>query len=330
MLVDANTKTARMVACAAVLVAAGCHSTMSWKFGQSLGSNDAEKLVFSVFGASLDVAKVFALAFAVHSWDRRRHIKAACCILVWLTTVAYSGAAALGFAALSRDTVVAGRTSDVTDYRAHTSEQKRLTEQMEQARLNPLFTASYGCTDYNRNAVRGEARKVAELCSGYWRADNVLAELKPQVKSATLTETDPQAALMARITGYPRETVAVALAVFLAGVAEIVSAVGTWVFSSSRRKPDKREAKERDNPKQDATVSMKATVPNGCRDGNDAETVIAALQKAGRPVTNDELATILNVSKSEASKRVSSLNGSVQRVRVGRKVAISLSGQQLH
>jgi hypothetical protein len=57
---------------------------------------------------------------------------------------------------------------------------------------------------------------------------------------------------------------------------------------------------------------------------DETEAVFAALKKAGRPVTNTELAGIMGCSEGESSKRVSALNGQVRRVRVGREVAISL------
>ena len=62
----------------------------------------------------------------------------------------------------------------------------------------------------------------------------------------------------------------------------------------------------------------------------DAATVIAALAKAKRPLTNDELAAKLGVTKGEASKRVTALNGAVRRIRMGRHVQISLPEQRLH
>ena len=52
--------------------------------------------------------------------------------------------------------------------------------------------------------------------------------------------------------------------------------------------------------------------------------VLAALILAGNPVTNDELATLMDVSKSEASKRVSAIDGHIRKIRDGRKVQISL------
>lgn len=57
----------------------------------------------------------------------------------------------------------------------------------------------------------------------------------------------------------------------------------------------------------------------------DEMAVISALRKAGRPVTNDELAGLMGVSKSEASKRVSACNGHIHRAREGREVRISLN-----
>jgi hypothetical protein len=213
---------------------------MNYRFGLSLSPDPIEKYVFGVFSVAVDVAKVFALAFAAYAFERGRWIKGAFGILVWATTVTYSMAAAVGFAALARDQVVAGRSADVTDYKANVAEQKRLSEQMEQARTNPLFTETYGCTEFSRTATKGVERKKAELCSGYWSAANAIQEIKPQVRAATMTDADPQTALLARVTGYARENVAIGLAVWLAIVAEIVSALGTWTFSASRRKPERR------------------------------------------------------------------------------------------
>jgi hypothetical protein len=254
-MIDANSKMARSITAAAVLTAAACHSVMSWRFGQSLGATELEKNIFSVFGGALDVCKVFALAFAAYAWEKGRKAKAAACLVVWATTVVYSGVAAMGFAALSRDTIVAGRTSDVAEYKATAAELNRLLAQMEAARANPMFAETYGCTEYAKGAARGEARKRAEFCSAYWRADLDRAALRPQIKATTATEADPQAALMARVLGTSRETMATALAIFLAVVAEIVSALGTWTFSTSRRKPERPKAAAREPRKPQLVVS---------------------------------------------------------------------------
>ena len=52
--------------------------------------------------------------------------------------------------------------------------------------------------------------------------------------------------------------------------------------------------------------------------------VYAALLVAGKPVTNDELARLLRLSKGETSRRVAQLEGRVHKTRVGRTVQISI------
>ena len=56
----------------------------------------------------------------------------------------------------------------------------------------------------------------------------------------------------------------------------------------------------------------------------EQRTVIAALLAAAEPLTNQELARRMAVSPGEASKRVTSLNGQLVKVRLGRQVHISL------
>jgi hypothetical protein len=57
---------------------------------------------------------------------------------------------------------------------------------------------------------------------------------------------------------------------------------------------------------------------------SDADLVRAALARAGRPVSNDELASLMGVTKGEASKRVAALDGEVRKLRSGRCLQISL------
>ena len=57
---------------------------------------------------------------------------------------------------------------------------------------------------------------------------------------------------------------------------------------------------------------------------SDADLVRAALARAGRPVSNDELAALMGVTKGEASKRVAALDGEVRKLRNGRCLQISL------
>lgn len=79
-----------------------------------------------------------------------------------------------------------------------------------------------------------------------------------------------------------------------------------------------------------ATVATVATVASKSRPAArqplpEHQAVLAALRKAARPLSNDELAAILGVHKGTASKRVKALGPMVRKVQVGRQVALSLA-----
>lgn len=61
----------------------------------------------------------------------------------------------------------------------------------------------------------------------------------------------------------------------------------------------------------------------------DLQIVLTALEKAGRPVSNDELAAMCAVSKGEASKRVANCGNAVMIRKVGRCHAISPNYQMV-
>lgn len=61
----------------------------------------------------------------------------------------------------------------------------------------------------------------------------------------------------------------------------------------------------------------------------DLQIVLTALEKAGRPVSNDELAAMCSVSKGEASKRVANCGNAVVVRKVGRCHAISPNYQMV-
>ena len=86
-MLDANTRTARTIAVAAVMGATVVHSSFNAVFGWSMGSTEFEKYLFAGFGVCTDVCKVFSLAFAAYAFERRRWFKGLCCLVVWVTTI---------------------------------------------------------------------------------------------------------------------------------------------------------------------------------------------------------------------------------------------------
>ena len=116
---------------------------------------------------------------------------------------------------------------------------------MEAARTNPYFQETYGCT---RDLAVGRGfhyDRAKQFCHMYWRASAAYDAIKPVVRNATLTQSDPQTAIVATVLSIPREHAAIGLALFVALVAEIVSSLGVYTFSKSLHKPSRAERKER-------------------------------------------------------------------------------------
>lgn len=182
---------------------------------------------------------------------------------------------------------------------------------------------------YTAEQAAGQAALLAKRAEGadarYWTLVAQLAEFKPIIPANV--ELKNAAKLWALITGYDEGKSNEALELLWPLLLSYLTEIGTVAFLHYGIGHARREFPAvRQLPAPSATVSTprKPVKPLKQRRPGDFELVQTALARAGRPVTNDELATLLNVTKGEASKTVTGLEGAVRRVRFGRHVAISL------
>jgi len=109
---------------------------------------------------------------------------------------------------------------------------------------------------------------------------------------------------------------------------EIATVVFMGIGLSGREQRPKREAEAPLEQKEPFQFHRRTLEPLS----TDAATVVRALQTVRRPVSNDELAALMSVTKGEASRRatIALENGLIVRQRLGREVAISLAKQKLN
>jgi len=200
----------RSLAILAILVAGVCTTAMNWRFSYQLGTSTWDSYTWAIFSVALDVTKWLMLPFAALAW-RARKLRAAAAFAIWLVATIYSFTAAIGFAALNRETSVAER-------QAQTDLQKTL----QLMRQSPRWQSSAGCAD-------ATAPLSKEFCMRY-------AATEARLKDAP-QEADPQSALFARVTGLAPETVRLLLAFFLAVACEVISALGFFAILSPSPKP---------------------------------------------------------------------------------------------
>ena len=193
----------RYLAAAAVLTAGACTTAMNWRFSYQLGTSEWDSTMWAIFSVALDVTKWLMLPFAALA-GRDHKMRALAAITIWLVATIYSFAAAIGFAALNRDTT--------TSEREHQAQLQKTLETMKQS---PRWQSSAACAD-------ATAPQSKQFCATY-------AATEARFKITT-QEADPQSALIAKLTGLSIETVRLSLAVFLAVACEVISALGFFAI----------------------------------------------------------------------------------------------------
>lgn len=98
----------RVIATIAIVVAGVCTTAMNWRFSYQLGTSVWDSFTWATFSVALDVAKWLMLPAAAMAW-RNHKLRSVAAVAIWLVATTYSFTAAIGFAALNRETSVAER-----------------------------------------------------------------------------------------------------------------------------------------------------------------------------------------------------------------------------
>lgn len=199
-----------IVATVAIFVAGVCTTSMSWRFSYQLGTSEWDSFTWATFSVALDVTKWFMLPFAALAW-RNHKLRAVAALAIWIVATIYSFTAAIGFAALNRETSVSERQAQADVH---------MTLQL--MRQSPRWKSSAGCAD-------ATALLSKEFCARY-------AATEAKLTIAPL-DSDPQSALFARITGLSADTVRLTLCILLAIACEVISALGFFAILSPSPKP---------------------------------------------------------------------------------------------
>lgn len=200
----------RLLATFVVLVAGICTTAMNWRFSFQLATSVWDSYTWATFSVALDVSKWLMLPFAALAWKEYK-LRSIAAFLIWLVATVYSFTAAIGFAAVNRDTTISERQS-----------QAELRKTLELMKQSPRWQSSAACADATTSLSK-------DFCARY-------SEVQMRIKE-DLTEPDPQSALFARMTNLSVEKVRVVLSVFLAIACEVISALGFFAVLPTRLDP---------------------------------------------------------------------------------------------
>lgn len=246
------------VLAAGVLLAVS--AAMNWRFGLTLGMTEFDGQIYGAASAAADCLKALIPFFLFASIRNKMWSQAAASAVVWVVVTGYSLTSAFGHAALNRDGTSGQRTAEAQIYKDLRGDLKRAQDQLswvpqhrpvlavkadvDSAKLDRGWKWSKGCTKakgrYTRNFCDKYHRLVSELASAEQAStlETRIAGIQEKLgtRSGTnLSDGDPQAAVLAKLTGIDLEKVQIAMTVFIALLLEIGSGLGLYVAFSQWR-----------------------------------------------------------------------------------------------
>lgn len=277
------------IAAAGVLLVVS--AAMNWQFGYGLGKTPIDGQIYGMASAAADGLKALIPFFLFAAVRNRQWSQAIAAVALWGVCLAYSLTSALGFSALNRADTTGDRAMKVAIYKDLRTEldrarerlgwmpqhrpEKTVAEEMAVLKQNRRWRSSAQCT----NAT---AKKSREFCASYHKLAAELATAKQAgsveaqiavIKSklarlpsgAVGGSADPQAEVLARLSGQDQAIVQTGLVILMAILVEFGSSLGFYVVFSQWRIYEKHKP----------LVVTKAPAKSGANDNESAAPAVS-------------------------------------------------------
>lgn len=252
------------VLAAGVLLAVS--AAMNWRFGFSLGRTEFDGQIYGAASAAADCLKALIPFFFFAAIKNRMWSQAAASAIVGVVVTTYSLTSALGHAALNRFDTTGHRAVEAQSYKDLRGDLKRAQDQLswipqhrpalavqgeiEGLKSQRAWKWTDGCKTIEGKQSREFCQKYhalsAEMASGQ-QAESLearIAEIQSKIgKTDAMTvmgEADPQAAVLAKLSGYDVDTIQTAMTIFIALLLEVGSGFGMYVAFSQWRLYDRQ------------------------------------------------------------------------------------------
>ena len=295
---------------------------MNYRFGFSLGKTALDGQIYGLASAAADCFKALIPFFFFAAIRNRMWSQAVAAALVWAVVITYSMTSALGHAALNRLDTTGHRAVEAAAYKDLRADSKRAQEQLAwipahrpaetvAAELNVLKAQRYWvltkeCTQTPGKSTREFCQQFHKLNAEHASAEESqklesrIAEIGTKLAAVTggtvMSEADPQASVLAKLTGLDISTVQTALTLFVALLIEIGSGFGMYVAFAYWHLHDRVE------PARNAEVATSATRAETRTFVEPMVRVAPAIAPASLPAADDALAAEASVDEAVAAQ----------------------------
>lgn len=268
-----------LAACVLLAVSAA----MNWRFGYQLGKTEFDGFIYGAASAAADCLKALIPFFFFAAVRNKMWSQALAAAVVGIVVTAYSFTSAFGHAALNRQDTAGHRAIEAQTYKDLRANLKRAQDQLSwvpqhrpwqavQSDIDGLkgqrsWASTNSCADITGRISRDFCQQyhtlTAELASGQQAAalEKRIAEIQGKLgavnQGSAMSEGDPQAAVLASLTGLDLTTIQTALALFIAVLLEVGSGFGLYVAFSQWRMYERRVPE----PPVMVTIGESSTVP---------------------------------------------------------------------
>jgi len=242
-------------------------AAMNWRFGYSLGKTELDGFILGSASAAADCFKALVPFFFFAALRNKMWSQAAASAMVWIVVTGYSLTSALGHAALNRLDTAGQRATHAQSHQDLRNDLERTRSQLSwipqhrpvvtvQSEIDGLkmkrdWTWSAECTDIKGKQSRDFCQQIQTLTAEHASAQQAaalearIADIQAKLAEAkghgtVMTEADPQAAILAKLTGLEIGTIQTALVVLVAALLEIGSGLGLFVAFSTWRLYDRK------------------------------------------------------------------------------------------
>ncbi|MCB1521220.1 MAG: hypothetical protein KDJ37_11690 [Hyphomicrobiaceae bacterium] len=239
-------------------------AAMNWRFGLSLGKTELDGQIYGAASAAADCLKALIPFFLFAAIRNRMWSQAVASAVVWVVVTSYSLTSAFGHAALNRFDTASARKVEAQSYKDLRADLQRAQEQLswvpqhrpaatvqsdiDAVKNDRAWAWTEGCTKTKGKYQRTYCDKYHALSAEFGSAEQRSA-LEARIAATqgkldskggnVMAEADPQAAVLAKISGVDVDTVQMALTAFIALLLEIGSGFGMYIAFSQWRIDDR-------------------------------------------------------------------------------------------
>ena len=293
------------------------------RYGLSLARDPLDKVAYGAASVAVDILKAALPLLALRLWHRRHHLMFVASAMLWVGCVSWSMSSAVGFSLATRAEANTERLTERATQSGWATTVSRAQGQLTALGIpRPaevvkadlaaaqvpahIWARTLKCTETTLHESQAACATVLGL-----RRELIAAQVAERLESTVaegraatsdIATIDPQAAALARLTGVHDGDVRTGLALLLAGIVELASAMGVTIVALATKSLPASVPNEAEKP---LTIQPVRSTPTGAIQTRGTDIQVAANHlKVHRENRDNDLQAMVDSFLRDRTSRV--------------------------